>query len=346
MPRCKEAVISQDLLDVSNLAEPLQAWVSQEIDAVLDYAAESGVSFSDAITRIEKNLRHCKAKSADAFALWACRQISQCQGFTGSMRAIRKLDLDVLNFLSGMRRSDTPAPFESLPDGDSILVNMGVHDGTPRAWRVPKNKTVTFSGKEYSWAEAVESLWPCFLENDRVMTKIKGQNIHVARILLGARDDEQIRFANGNKLDYSADNPFIVSDKSRTLQKRFDDNVMRYGTNSNVEWAPHDRSEMLAKPTAPKQPLRDESIDNLRSGDFRASKARIVDAGPTPSDNPSQPDLWGYEPESKTTQPSEPTKKRKGSVTRLYCVHCAALVDIRKVENGVYTLYCGHTRAK
>src|ERR1700688_5037765 len=101
MPRCKEAVISQDLLDVSNLAEPLQAWVSQEIDAVLDYAAESGVSFSDAITRIEKNLRHCKAKSADAFALWACRQISQCQGFTGSMRAIRKLDLDVLNFLSG-----------------------------------------------------------------------------------------------------------------------------------------------------------------------------------------------------------------------------------------------------
>ena len=338
----------QELINVSDLAEPLRDWVSQEIDSLIDFAIESNVDFYDALNRIEKNLRHCKPKSAESFVMWACRQISKCPGFTSSVKACHELDLNVLDLLAGMRRADAQ-PFEAIRDGNCILVNMGVHNNLPRAWKLPTDKTITIADSEYSWAEAAEKLWPCFLENDRVMTKIRGVNIHVARILLGARDDEQIRFANGNKLDYTRNNPFVVSSSGTDLQRRFDDKVMRYGTNSDVERVPNhrDREEMPAKSIAPKPTISDsQSIDDLRSGDFRSRNNQIVEAGPTATDLPHKPDLWGYEADLNPKRPQLPAKKAKGSVTKLFCPTCKTVNSVTKSCLGVYTLYCGHSRPK
>jgi hypothetical protein len=179
------------------------------------------------------------------------------------------------------------------------------------------------------------------------MTKIRGVNIHVARILLGARDDEQIRFANGNRLDYTENNPFVVSSSGTDLQRRFDKKMMKWGTNANVEQATRD--EMFARSTVPKPTISDsQSIDSLRSGDFRSTRAgQIVEAGPTATDLPQKHDLWGYEADFKTKSPeTTPVKRTKGSVKQLFCPTCKTISPVTKNCLGVYTLYCGHSRQK
>ena len=53
-------------------------------------------------------------------------------GFGGSMRAIRQLDLNVLNLIAEMRRAEHPAPFISMPDGNSMLIFMGMQEDIRR----------------------------------------------------------------------------------------------------------------------------------------------------------------------------------------------------------------------
>jgi len=331
----------------------VQQWFETELKSLEDFAAESHVDRDAAITRLKKNLRHCRAKTRDTFVMWACKHISKLSGFRGSLRAIRQLDLNVLNLIAEMRRAERSAPFISIPEGNSVLIDMGVHGDIPRAWRVPSNQFLTFQGQEYSWAETVEKLWPCFLEqvgeDFKVMTKIKGKNIHVARILLGARNDEQIRFGNGNRLDYTGGNPYIVSEESIELQTRFDEELMKYGTNSAaVDNATYD--EMYAKPKA-KTPTMDESgsIDELATGNFRTSRTKIVDTEAIPTDMRQTHDLWGYELEdklvfAKSVRRREPEEHR---VKGLFCSTCHTVSAVAVNHPGnVFTLNCGHTRTK
>jgi hypothetical protein len=329
----------------------VQHWFETELKSLEDFAAESHVDRNAAITRLEKNLRHCRAKTRDAFVMWACKQVSKLPGFGGSMRAIRQLDLNVLNLIAEMRRAEHPAPFISMPDGNSVLIFMGMQEDKPRAWRVPTNQFVTVQGQEYSWAEAVEKLWPCFLEQVggefKVMTKLMGKNIHVARILLGARNDEQIRFANGNRLDYTGGNPYIVSEESARLQPRFDEKLMKYGTNSAaVDNATYD--EMYAKPKA-KAPTMDESgaIEELATGNFRTSNTKIVDMEAIPKDMRQTHDLWGYKPEERPVLASSDRQRdaQKHRVKGLFCLTCRTVSGVAVAHpNGVFTLQCGHTR--
>src|SRR5262249_48499821 len=57
-------------------------------------------------------------------------------------------------------------------------------------------------------------IWPCHLRkvggSFQVTKKIKGVQMHIVRLMLEARDDELVKFSNGDTLDYTGDNPYVV----------------------------------------------------------------------------------------------------------------------------------------
>jgi hypothetical protein len=200
-------------------------WFQDERQRLADYVTETlpGLSKHDAnavIERIEEKLRLCTAMTRDKFVVWAMKKIVKEPGFRGSVAAIKNLDLDVLGLLNNAELAYDRKCFISEQRGDVLHVDMGEDEtGKQRVWKLPTDETaaVVIQRTHYTLADLAERLWPCFLRplptGYQVTKKIHGVNVHVARLMFGARDDEQVKFHNDDSLDYTNGNVYMVSNR-------------------------------------------------------------------------------------------------------------------------------------
>jgi hypothetical protein len=274
--------------------EQVEQWFDENQDTLDDFVKETAGDPEQALAHVAKNLRRCRATSRDMFLEWAVKLIAGQPGYGGSLAAIKALDLDVLSFFNQAEQSYEYQPFETETHGTTQFVNMG----QSKIWKLPTNQTVTIRHEQYSWGEVAERLWPCCLRNvgglSLVMKKLKGQNIHVARILLAVRDDEMLKFQNGDTLDYTGCNPYVVSSRGgiaaqaaqdkfeRATLKRTSWNMDRVSftvdeEGQNVRWP--DKPE-VPKGAGPDGGDSDWVTSNLRSGDYRSAGGQAVAVAP------------------------------------------------------------------
>jgi hypothetical protein len=266
---------------------PLCQWFGEAENTLRDFAQEAGVDTDQAVAWVETRLRHCRATTRDKFVLWAAKLITKHPDYRGSLEAIKKLDLDVLDLLNRAEQAYDFKPMNTEKTASTMFVDMGKVGGEHRIWKLPMDQTVIIRREKYSWAEVAEKLWPCYLRkvgaHYQVAKKISGQPLHVARILIGARDDEMVKFDNGDSLDYTAGNVYVVSDRrgstAQEEQEKFEANICKYGTNANLEnimLDPTDAKAKRPKGAGPVEVDPDRIGRELRSGDYRGSGSKIA----------------------------------------------------------------------
>ena len=192
--------------------DQIQEWFDANRDVLENYAEECSADPAAALKHVITNLRQCRSTSRDKFVLWAAKQIASLPGFGGSFDAIRGLNLDVLGLFNKAEQDYEFKPFNTVETPTTVLIDMG----KSMIWKVPTTETVTIRGEHHTWAEVAERLWPCTLRKIggafQVAKKIRGVYVHIARVFLGAQDDQMVKFQNGDPLDYTGANPYIVSD--------------------------------------------------------------------------------------------------------------------------------------
>jgi hypothetical protein len=336
-----------------------------------DYAQETTDDADAALSAVRSRLHRCRSTERTAFLKWAVKIVRKQPTFRPSFDCIQRLDLDVLKaFRDGERAYGNSQLFDTHVTPATTFVKLRFQDND-YVWKLPNDQTVLFNGIEYTWSEAVEKMWPCRLKKVgktlQVVTRINGVDYHIARLLMGVRDDEILGHHNTDPLDYTGENYFVIgagtSPRFAREQSRFTDNVMKYGTNWNMDMVYNRQTESVpAKPTAA-APRDAGSVNHgdsgldLHSGDFRSQRGKIVkvtdcDEKIVESKNAKYVAKTGCKVEdlaetskdldSRLTKDMYPHWK-SGSL-RLLCPKCGMLKNTKGNRDGSYTLDCGHQR--
>ena len=343
---------------------------SQNERYLWDYALETTDDADTALSAIRSRLYRCRATERTTFLKWAVKIVGKQPTFRPSFAAIQRLDLDVLKaFRDGERAYGGSQPFDTHATPTTTFVNLRFQN-SDFIWKLPNEQTVIFNGIEYTWPEAVEKMWPCRLKKVgktlQVVTRIDGADYHVARLLMGVRDDEILGYRNVDPLDYTGDNYFVIgsgtSPHSAREQSRFTDNVMKHGTNWNMDTVYNRQTEWVpAKPTAATP--RDVGHVNdgndgpgLRSGDFKSRKGKVIEVVSPGNKIGHKADKYVAKRGYKLEGLGETSKDLNARLTkgkfprlklgtlRLLCPKCGMLKTIKDNRNGSYSLDCGHQR--
>jgi hypothetical protein len=339
-------------------------------DALFDYASECTEDPDAAIADVKSKVHRCRSTERTAFLKWAIKIVRKQPTFRPSFAAIQRLDLDVLKaFRDGERAYDSSQPFDTHVTPTTTFVKLKFQN-KDFAWKLPNDQTVLFNGIEYTWPAAVEKMWPCRLKKVgnslQVVTRINGIDYHMARLLMGLRDDEVLGYHNNDPLDYTCENYFVIGNDTSPHfareQDKFDNNVMKYGTCWNME-AVFDRNANCVPDKATAVAPRDAGSasddgdePDLRSGYFKGRKGRIIEIADSENKVDHKTDKKVAESGYKVEGLAETSKDFDARLTkgprltpgslRLLCSECGTLKNTTGNRNGLYTLDCGHQRRR